>query len=154
MARTYQTLPTGKSSGHTQTSSCGMGDRQRYKQRNHFCHQFSRHLQTPAVYTVTVWGETPAVFRSPQWCAMTTSSHSYEAEGRQSGYSSKGFFFWEFPVRVYRQPKRQRRHQPLYDRAELTELARCPIQFTSVFCHHDTSELLCLQFVFRGSSRH
>lgn len=34
------------------------------------------------------------------------------------------------------------RHQPLYYSAVLTNLASCPIQFTSVFCDHDTSELL------------
>lgn len=39
--------------------------------------------------------------------------------------------------------------------AEVINLVSCPILFTSVFCHHDTCELLChRRFAFRGSSRH
>lgn len=134
----------GKSCGHTQTSSCDMKDGQWYQQQSYFCPLFQT-PPDPVICTVTD--------RDTSCIQITLNMHCdyfFPQLGRwRKADWFKHFLFLGVPS-LGVQKDQQTQETPA-----IIIFISCLIVFTSIFCHHDTSELLCRQrFVFRGSSRH
>lgn len=112
---------------------------------------FSRPLLTPVIYTVTDRDTS---------CVQITLMMHCDYFFPQLGSWRKAVWFKHFFIFGSSLSGSTDRSTDTGDtrhliNAEVTNLVSCPILFTSVFCHHDTSELLCHQrFVFRGSSGH